>query len=152
MLRFRRLLGIHAALFLVATSLTAQDVTTPEIPKNATKILARTSADASGAYRAAIQGLIARGFMLQSSDATALIASTEAFAWDGGISTIQLNLLVSSDSLSTFVQYSGFHNWNRLGKMPLKYGGNPKSPAMRAWNAFQAIASEKADAGVEFRP
>jgi hypothetical protein len=143
------------ALLLGASAASAQEpmqaqASAQEIPKEANVIIARTKLAPSDAYRAAMQGLVTRGYTVAFSDPLAMVASTApfsfGFAWD---LKVRITFFVATDANGTHVRFSGWYDLG--GPSPIDYRGQSRSAAMKAWLELEASAKLVGDAGLEYR-
>lgn len=125
-------------------------VSAQQIPKEANVIIARTKLAPSDAYRAAMQGLVTRGYSIAFSDAAAMVASTAplsyGFGWD---LKARITFFVGTDANGTHVRFSGWYDLGGLS--PIDFRGQSRSAAMKAWLELEASAKLVGDAGLEYR-
>ena len=122
-------------------------------PKKASIILVHTADTPDAAYRAVARLLIARGYGLQSSDAT-LRAMTTTFREARIPASVQLSVIVLEDSLGTVLQLTGVWRWPRFfgdAPTPIEYGGAASSVLRQTWNALYAVAAAYPGGQVEYR-
>jgi hypothetical protein len=128
-------------------------------PKGADAIAISTDAAPDAAYAGLAHVLIARGYGLQTSDATLHVLTTTARKVDGA-GAVQITAIVTADSAGSVIELRGVWRWSTATSIlssaedatwPIEYGGAGSSPKRKAWNELDTIARAYPDGRVEYR-
>ncbi len=131
----------------------------PKPPKGADAIVIRTDAASDAAYARLAHVLVARGYGLQTSDATLHVLTTTSRKVDGA-GAVQITAIATADSAGSVIELRGVWKWSAatsiLGSAddatwPIEYGGAGSSPKRKAWNELDAIARAFPAGRIEYR-